>query len=90
MFEISRRGLFACAAAGLVASTGLSEPQSSAATALPASQKRKFSMSLGVHMTNWQVLLRKNVMTWQDIGRVSAELGFHGIELQGDNVQNVD
>jgi sugar phosphate isomerase/epimerase len=47
-------------------------------------------MSLGVHMTNWQVLLRKNVMTWQDIGRVSAELGFHGIELQGDNVQNVD
>ena len=47
-------------------------------------------MTLGVHMTNWESLLRKNVVTWQDIGRVSAELGFHGIELQADNVQNLD
>jgi sugar phosphate isomerase/epimerase len=47
-------------------------------------------MRLGVHMTNWQNLWRRGVMKWEDIARVTADLGFTGIQLQSDNVQNLD
>src|SRR5215472_2264961 len=92
MSQLSRRGLLASAAAGFAASRGFGQPQSSSppgAVPVPA-RNRQFSMTLGVHMTNWQTLLKRNVVTWQDIGRISSDLGFRGIELQADNVENLD
>jgi len=87
MPEASRRG-FLMAAGMLPGAAVIAEAQSPAP--LTAAQPRAFSMKLGVHMTNWQNLWRKGEISWEEIGRVSAELGFHGIELQAVNVENVD
>lgn len=87
MPETSRRG-FLLGAGAVAASPAFADPQSPAAT--EASPRRAYSMRLGVHMTNWQNLWRKGVISWEEIGRVSAQLGFHGIELQQDNVEKAD
>jgi len=90
MPETSRRG-FLLAAGAVAASSAFGDPQSSpAAAGSSISARRAYSMKLGVHMTNWQNLWRKGAISWEEIGRVTAELGFHGIELQSDNVENVD
>lgn len=91
MPKLSRRSLLTSAAAGFIAGVGLGKAQSvPQRTPSPSSPKRQFSMSLGVHMTNWQYLLEKRVVTWEDIGRISAELGFTGIQLQANNVAGLD
>jgi sugar phosphate isomerase/epimerase len=90
MSETSRRG-FLFAAGAAAASSALGNPQTPdpASAASSSSPRRSYSMKLGVHMTNWQNLWRKGVISWEEIGRISAQLGFHGIELQQDNVENV-
>jgi|SRR5579872_2357417 len=87
MSQTSRRG-FLAAAGVMAASSAQGNPQSSLPVSSTASSRRPFSMKLGVHMTNWQNLWRKGTISWEEIGRVSAQLGFHGIELQQDNVEN--
>src|SRR5437870_1156742 len=93
MSHFSRRGFFNAAAVGLAGSAAIAGAQVSPASAGPsgsARRDRKFNMRFGVHMTNWQVLLQKNLITWNEIGRVSAELGFEGIELQGAGLEKMD
>ena len=90
MFHASRRG-FLSAAAAMAAIPILTSAQTLPTTSgADTSPRRPFSMKVGVHMTNWENLWRRGVMSWEDIARTTAELGFHGIELQADNVQNVD
>lgn len=90
MSDTSRRSFFTAAAA-IAATSKFATAQSSPinAASLPG-PRLPYSMKLGVHMTNWQNLWRRGVMNWEDIARVTAQLGFQGIELQADNVQNVD
>ncbi len=89
MPQTSRRGLVAALGAAAAASA-FGDPQSAPERTASGSTGRSYSMKLGVHMTNWQNLWRKGTISWEEIGRVSAELGFHGIELQSDNVEKVD
>lgn len=86
MPEASRRNFLAVA--GGIAAAALAEAQGSGQPARPS--RPTYSMKLGVHMTNWQNLWRKGAISWEEIARVSASLGFHGIELQQDNVEGVD
>ncbi|HMD48103.1 MAG TPA: twin-arginine translocation signal domain-containing protein, partial [Bryobacteraceae bacterium] len=87
MSETSRRG-FLFAAGAAAAAPALAAPQNPGISAANTTPRRAYSMKLGVHMTNWQNLWRKGVISWEEIGKVSAQLGFHGIELQQDNVEN--
>jgi len=89
MSDSSRRTFLTAMAAGLGSQAALAGPQNSGAPT-PPSKPRNFSMKLGVHMTNWQPLWRNGTVTWEDIARINSELGFHGIELQSDNVQGLD
>ena len=83
----SRRHFIGSLAAGVAVSSVAAGQQT---TAPAPARSRNFSMKLGVHMTNWEPLWRKGVVTWEDIARINSELGFQGIELQADNVEKED
>jgi Xylose isomerase-like TIM barrel len=58
--------------------------QGGAGSSASQGQTPPYRMTVGVHMTSWQNLMRQLNLSWEDIGRINGRdgLGFTGIQLQ--------